>query len=61
VVHFDEDACAKLGRIPWVVESIDCGGAAANTGCGLKDGNVDRERGSFRMEIRVIAKVVCGR
>jgi hypothetical protein len=60
MVHFDKDACAKLGRIPWVVESVDCGGAAANTRCCLKDGDVDGERRRFGMEIRVIAKVVCG-
>lgn len=61
MVDFDEDACSKLGRIAWVVKSVDCCGAAADTGCGLKYGNVDGRWRSLGMGIRVIAKVVCGR
>jgi hypothetical protein len=52
MVHFDEDACAKLGGIPFVVQSINGGGAPANAGNFLKDGDVDGD-------VRVIAKVVC--
>ena len=58
MVQFNEYACAKLGRISWIIEGIDCGGASANPGC-LKDGDVDGERRGFGVEIRVIAKVVC--
>jgi hypothetical protein len=50
VIDLDKDACAKLGGIPCVVQSVDGGGAAADTGCSLKNGDVDGVRRSGRVE-----------
>lgn len=61
MIYFDENACAELSRIAWVVEGIDRGSAASNAGLGLEYGDIDGERGGVWVESRVVTEVVGGR
>jgi hypothetical protein len=61
MIYFDENACAELSRISWVVEGINRGGAAPNAGFSLEYSDIDRERRGVRVEGRVVAEVVGGR
>ena len=61
MIYFDENACAELSRIAWVVEGIDRGSAAPNAGFGLEYGDIDGERRGVWVESRVVTEVVGGR
>jgi hypothetical protein len=61
MIYFDENACAELSRIAWVVEGIDRGGTAPNARFGLEYSDINGERRGVRVESRVVAEVVSGR
>jgi hypothetical protein len=61
VIYFDENACAELSGIAWVVKGIDRGSAAPNAGFGLEYGDIDGERRGVWVESRVVTEVVGGR
>ena len=61
MIYLDENACAKLSRIAWVVEGIDRGGAAPNAGIGLEYGDTDGERRGVGVESRIVAQVIGSR